>query len=1170
MFAKSTCLKASFVRAVAEYKFPPNLTNHERAIVHSECKKYGYTSKSFGKGANRAVCIFKRRRQGSQQAVYEFSPQQETTSRLLSYFKRFPPKKDEVMKLVEESQTSPDGRNALSRSYSNKKDGSQDEDTRKKRKNVGGSTRMTPMEILGRHEKWRESMASKRGSQMMSERNNLPIASHREEILEKLNAHQVILIAGETGCGKTTQVPQYILEDSWSRKKSCKIMCTQPRRLSATSVADRIAQERMEPLGSNVGYTIRLDKRGGDDTSIMFCTNGIMLRMLTSNEDNVLDGITHIVVDEIHERDRFADFMLIIIRDILPRYPEMKLILMSATLHEELFSKYFGGCPVVRVPGFTFPVQEFFLEDILRVTGYEQAALKQLNQELGGNLQIGTLSQSIKSELCKAIENAFRNGQDEDFRQLLELTGSADTETLDDQGARVNFKHPDTGATPLFCACFRGRGDVASVLLSNGADPSIKAENGMTAADCADQFGFQELGSLVRQHSENAISANNIADAALALSHYQSNTDLDEVDLGLIEEVLLFICKEKVHPVGQNDCNHINLAVSAVEKTANAILIFLPGWDEIIRLKDILEKSRIFGSSSKYLILPLHSMISPAEQKKVFLRPPKDVRKIILSTNIAETAITIDDIAVIIDSGRQKEKSFDPYTGVSTLQSGWISKASAKQRKGRAGRCREGLAFRIYSRQRFDSMEDYQAPELMRTPLDEMGLQVKLLEGKGVSVKIADFLSKAIEPPVSKAVEIAISLLENIGALEEGTENLTLLGRHLASLPIPPMLGKMLLYGSLFQCLDPILTVSCCLAYRDPWILPANVDGRRRAAKIKRDMSIKGSGFSDHLATVVAFNEWKYRSRVGDPWAYCNQNFLNNTTMKMIDGMRQQLVAELVNRGFITSLEDASTKASKPDIVRSVIAAGLYPNIGRVAGNPRRDQHSKSAMINSHGERVRIHPSSVNSSMRNDVDSQDDVGRPSILVYDELTRGDNLIHVKSCTEVNPHPVILVSSHLTLKFTADDSEIEKELYTSVDKMDINSRDLLQDLRADSFWQTMDLLVNAQMQLSIDGWIHYKMPARSAIFFSILRQRLITAFAHRASLPESKLPQYLEHCVGLISNMFQKDGSVYSKENGFLHVSYNTADQRSISVHPNNPHKRKKNFIARKNKHSHNGI
>lgn len=1069
--------------------------------------------------------VFKQRKQRSkQETCYTLSLQNETLSRIEAYLERFPPSRDEISTIVGESQAIVEGRNMLSQSYTDAGqvtglDGRVSRNTKRQKR----ATDMGASEIESKHARWLRSMKTGRGKEMVRTRESLPIATHKEEILQAVQGSQVVLIAGETGCGKTTQVPQYILENCWEKGKSCRVMCTQPRRLSATSVAERIAQERCESIGENVGYTIRLDKKGGDDTAIMFCTNGVMLRMLTSTVDNALEDVTHIVVDEIHERDRFADFMLICIRDILPKYPQLRLILMSATLHEDLFSSYFGGCPIIRVPGFTFPVRDYFLEDVLRITGYEQAAMQQLSMELGHAPSHRESQNSISKHKAKvlsdAIENAFKQGDDDDFELLLELTGSAGTESLHDENVTINFQHPDNGTTALFCACFHGRGDVVSILLANGADPSIKAENGMTPVECARQFGHDELANLIDVHTHQISSQSNIADAALALSHYQSNTDVDEVDIGLIEELLLFVCGEKRQ--GQT-VKGLDAAISAVDSDASAILIFLPGWDEIMRLKDALDQSRYFGNSQKYIVLPLHSMVSPVEQRKVFQRPPRHVRKIILSTNIAETAITIDDVALIIDSGRQKEKSFDPYSGVSTLQSGWISKASAKQRKGRAGRCREGLAFHMYSRQRYDAMDEYQAPELMRTPLEEMGLQVKLLDR---TTKIGEFLSKAIEPPVAKAVESAIKLLENIGAIEEGTENLTVLGSHLARLPIPPKLGKLLLYGVLFDCLDPILTLSCCLAYRDPWVLPASVDGRRRAFQIKVDFSSRGSGFSDHLATTVAYNEWKQRQRSGNAWAYCNQNFLNNATMTMIDGMRTQLLGELMDKGFITSLESASSKSSKLNLVRSVIALGLYPNIGRVAANPRRDQKSKAAMINSRGERVRVHPSSVNISIKNPVDNQDDLGRPSLLVYDELTRGDAVIHVKSCTEVNPHAALLVSSHLTLTCLRDEDPQDETISESVRKMDINEIEGLQSMMDDttqSFWQAMESFNDRKILLTVDGWLRFIMPASSALYISILRQRLVSAFAFRASHPKTRLPHSLAGCVNLIGNILDNDG------------------------------------------------
>ncbi|KAI8103615.1 hypothetical protein M9435_004950 [Picochlorum sp. BPE23] len=1133
-----------------EHAFPPDLTNHERAIVHNECKKYGLISKSFGKGSTRAVHVFKQRKQRSNnETCYTFSLQNETLSRIEAYLERFPPSRDEISTIVGESQAAVDGRNMLSQSYTDAAQVKGHGKVPHKKARQKRAMDMEQSEITSRHDRWLHSMNTGKGKDMERIRKSLPIAKHKEEILQAVESSQVVLIAGETGCGKTTQVPQYILESCWEKGKPCRVMCTQPRRLSATSVAERIAQERCESIGDNVGYTIRLDKKGGDDTAIMFCTNGIMLRMLTSTMDNALDDVTHIVVDEIHERDRFADFMLICIRDILPKYPQLRLILMSATLHEDLFSKYFGGCPIIRVPGFTFPVKDYFLEDVLRITGYEQAAMRQLSMELGHapshTMPQGSISKKKAKALSEAIESAFKQGDDDDFERLLELTGSADTESLHDENVTINFQHPDNGTTALFCACFHGRGDIVSILLANGADPSIRAQNGMTPVECARQFGHEELANLIDVHTHQVSSQSNIADAALALSHYQSNTDVDDVDIGLIEELLLFVCGEKRQGKAVEG---LDAAISAVESDASAILIFLPGWDEIMRLKDALDQSGYFGNPQKYIVLPLHSMVSPVEQRKVFQRPPRNVRKIILSTNIAETAITIDDVALIIDSGRQKEKSFDPYSGVSTLQSGWISKASAKQRKGRAGRCRKGLAFHMYSRQRYEAMDEYQAPELMRTPLEEMGLQVKLIDD---NTKIGEFLSKAVEPPVSKAVDSAIKLLENIGAIEEGTEKLTVLGSHLARLPIPPKLGKLLLYGVLFDCLDPILTLSCCLAYRDPWVLPASVDGRRRASQIKVNFSSRGSGFSDHLATAVAYNEWKQRQRSGNGWTYCNQNFLNNATMTMIDGMRTQLLGELMDKGFITSLESASSKATRLNLVRSVIALGLYPNIGRVAANPRRDQKSKAAMINARGERVRVHPSSVNISIKNPVDTQEDLGRPSLLVYDELTRGDAVIYVKSCTEVNPHAAFLVSSHLTLTCLRDDDADDAQNETiseSVRKMDINEIEELQSMMDDttrSFWQAMESFKDKRMLLTVDGWLRFSMPASSALYISILRQRLVSAFAFRASHPKTRLPHALTVCVNLIGNILDKDGQrLYSSQNDASSVR----QQHRKPIHP----------------------
>ncbi len=231
----------------------------------------------------------------------------------------------------------------------------------KRRRNAGddigaAAGRMSPEQVAQAHEALQARLARPEMVSMAATRAALPIAQFRQDILAATASRQVVIIAGETGCGKTTQVPQYLLEEAWRSGKPARIVCTQPRRISAVTVAERVAAERGERCGEAagaVGYSIRLESRAHSKTALLFCTNGVLLRKLTQAEGDGggLDGVTHVVVDEIHERDLFADFLVIVLRDLLPRRPDLRLVLMSATLNEELFSGYFNGAPIIRVPG---------------------------------------------------------------------------------------------------------------------------------------------------------------------------------------------------------------------------------------------------------------------------------------------------------------------------------------------------------------------------------------------------------------------------------------------------------------------------------------------------------------------------------------------------------------------------------------------------------------------------------------------------------------------------------------------------------------------------------------------------------------------------------------------------------------------------------------------------
>lgn len=201
---------------------------------------------------------------------------------------------------------------------------------------------------------------------MTKQREGLPAAAYRATIIDILESNQVLVVEGETGCGKTTQVPQFVLEDAAKRGVSANIICTQPRRISAMGVAERIANERGEPIGSTVGYTIRLESRVSSSTHLLFCTTGILLRRLEDDPD--LEGVTHVFVDEVHERSIESDFLLMVLRDLLKGNKKLRLTLMSATLDVDLFGRYFDGAPSLSIPGRTFPVATMWLEDALELT----------------------------------------------------------------------------------------------------------------------------------------------------------------------------------------------------------------------------------------------------------------------------------------------------------------------------------------------------------------------------------------------------------------------------------------------------------------------------------------------------------------------------------------------------------------------------------------------------------------------------------------------------------------------------------------------------------------------------------------------------------------------------------------------------------------------------------
>lgn len=1091
--------------------FEADLSNHDRAVAHEMCRKLGLKSKSSGKGDRRCLSVYKTgpSKQGQSDAKpLAFSV--ETQEVLNELFSRYPPTEEEFVRKVEEDPA-PEKRSTKA---DNKTDLS------------FGKASMSQSEIAKQVEMLASRIKKSPALQQISEkRAKLPIASYKDPITSAVDSHQVVLIAGETGCGKTTQVPQFILDHMWNQGKSCKILCTQPRRISATSVAERIAAERGENVGGTVGYQIRLESKGGKHSSLMFCTNGVLLRKLigsasqtsqadtrwksqsTSNSSGI--DVTHIIVDEIHERDRYADFMLIILRDLLPSRPDLRLILMSATLDAELFSKYFNGCPIINVPGFTYPVQTYYLEDVLALveSGIDE---KQLNDHSSQNLascKTPSLTEEDMSAMDEAITLAWLEN---DFDLLMDIIAGNPSPEL------CNYQHSLTGATPLMVAAGKGRVDDVSLLLSFGADCFLQAQDGSMALEWAQRDHQDEAAELIKKQMEEKgqlqlqsaaeeaqLQLQLAAEEAQLLKSYMVTVDMDEVDVKLIEKLLKKIC------------NNPNMANSESEE--GAVLVFLPGWEEISRCRDRLQDSPIFRDNSKYLILPLHSMVPSAEQKKVFKRPPPGVRKIVLSTNIAETAITIDDIIFVIDSGRMKEKSYDPYSNVSTLQTTWISKASAKQREGRAGRCQPGTCYHLFSKVRAAALPDYQVPEIKRTPLEEICLQVKILDP---DCSISEFIYKAIDAPVDLAVRNAITLLQDIGALTR-EEKLTELGKQLGSLPVHPTTSKMLLFAILLNCLDPALTIACAAGYREPFVLPMAPHEKRRAFAAKMEFMSCYGGYSDHLAVVAAFDQWRQAKKKGQQAAFCAKYFVSHGTMLMLDGMRKQLWNELTQKGLVSEdLHSCSLNAQHPGILRAIILAGLYPMVGTLL--PPLPTGQKAVVQTARGEKVRIHPHSANFKLVHynlNLQRKDFLDKP-LLVFDEVTRGEASMSIKNSTLVKPYPLLLLATEMVVAPLDPDEEMDD------DNDDISdSEDEDEILKPDPPEKQQKKIMSSPdkaVSIVVDRWIRFEATSLNAAQLYCLRERLSAAASFKVKYPHKILPPILGESVFAIACMLSYDG------------------------------------------------
>ncbi|XDV21536.1 hypothetical protein PO909_026624 [Leuciscus waleckii] len=1100
-----------------ELDFPSSLTNSERAFVHRLAQSLGYVSKSRGKGSSRCLTVRKKDGTESARSIMTCSLTHNSKHMVQNLLQRFP------ITSKERSELQPRTERAVLASP----------DSDSKSRTSGRLSHGIPQ------------VPHIRGpSELDCFRRSLPVYVRQEELVQTIRENQVVLVLGETGSGKTTQIPQFLLDDCSGNGIPCRIFCTQPRRLATIAVAERVAAERGEKIGQTVGYQIRLESRVSPKTLLTFCTSGVLLRTLMAGDD-AMSMVTHVIVDEVHERDGLTDFLLTKMKDMLQKMPSLKLILSSAALDVSLFIRYFGACPVIHIEGCPYEVKQLFLEDILRTTGYtnkdmikyKKEAQKEERQQSsltewceshqddpepdparektpscvlqendllddGGDSvfsqtsekDVATLEPWLLREMDACISNIFLNQDADAFTQLFNL--------ILNENISVDYRHSETSATALMVSSGRGFLSQMEQLLSMGANVNIRASNGWTALDWAKRFKQPEAVDLLESHIWG-VEAGRLDEASLVqsstsdlssedqelLKAYHHSFDDEKVDLDLVLHLLFNICQSS---------------------DEGAVLIFLPGYDEIVSLRDriVFDDKRFTDHQQRFQVFILHSSMQTSDQKKVLRNTPKGVRKIILSTNIAETSITVNDVVFVIDSGKVKEKTYDAMNNVTMLKMVWISKASALQRKGRAGRCRPGICFHLFSRLRFNNMLEHQIPQLLRMPLQELCLHTKLLAP--VSCPIAEFLSRAPEPPHLHTVKHAVQMLKTIDAMDPW-ENLTELGFHLADLPVEPHLGKMVLCAVVLKCLDPILTIACTLAHRDPFVLPAQAAQKRGAMLCRKRFT--ANTFSDHMALLRAFQAWQKARSDGWERAFCEKNFLSQATMEIIVGMRTQLLGQLRATGFVRArgggdIRDVNQNSENWAVVKAALVSGMYPNLIHV-------ERDSMSLTGSREKRVRFHPTSVLSQPQykrippaNGQAAAVESLPCDWLIYDEMTRAHRIASVRCCSVVTPLTVAIFGGCAKLPSSA-----LQEHRGAADGVNDSSDSEMED-RATA----------RLAHISIDEWLNFKLDQEMAELVFGLRQRWQSLFLRRIRSPSKACSQLDEATIRTLVSVLSAEEQV----------------------------------------------
>ena len=876
-----------------------------------------------------------------------------------------------------------------------------------------------------------------RDEKIQEGRLQLPILGEEHEIMHAINTNPITVICGQTGCGKTTQVPQFLYEAGYGDPDCADhpgaVCVTQPRRVAVTSTAKRVAEELNVKLGGDVGYQVRHDKRVGDTPRIKFCTDGILLREIQA--DLLLRKYSVIIVDEAHERSVNTDILLGLLSRIVPLraaltkeknnknvITPLRLVVMSATLRVEEFVKNKKLCPVppivMNVAARQFPVTIHFSRRTEMVDYVSEALRKTLaiHRKLPpGDVLVFLTGQKEVEDFCRRLRGNYPLKKKEKKKKKqsshrITTTAQEDEDSDNHHGdeeekeeAEEDDEEVDEGNED------DAMGDAYDV---DAADAAGEVLNDFNEDTFQDDFDDDDDRSDVSEEDEVVVMGDVLT---------EEETKIAEADWA-----------RKYAPTA-------NLKDSTDDNT--------DGEKKEVGVNENKDAENEDDGPGPLNVLPLYAMLPPQAQARVFAKTPKGYkRNVIVSTNVAETSLTIPGVRYVVDAGRAKERKYERTSGMSRFEVGWISKASAEQRAGRAGRTAPGHCYRLFSSSHYvNDLNDFAAPAITTAPVDGVVLSMRYL---GID-KVLNF--PFITPPDFEQVRQATRTLEILGATNQIGE-LSDIGRGMAQIPVSPRQARMLIAASVSgvkNCLVYAITVCAGLGMDSPFLKHVEVndsedrnggyeDDEEKALKEEKKPNappphVKFHHVNSDALTVaqclLAYDQFVEANGPSKAHVFCHENRLHERTMREMSDLRKQLFRILSRIGLIEEDEvakniNASKIIIKPNsdldkALRKALCCGWIDKVARRSKQKELEQYARDAEIRGESldsmsrstKALRYKPAFESSSNNGGIDSNRPVflhpssalhkSASEFIVYNDLIQTQKRPYVVGATTVEP-------------------------------------------------------------------------------------------------------------------------------------------------------------------------